>query len=118
LRETSFVAPNAVVIGDVITGRDTCVYYHATVRTDGGRIEVGKNVVISDHAFVSASPNKKVIIEDNVIVGANASLEDCVIGNNSVIGPGATVRSGAIVEPYSIVAAGAVIEEGVVVKSN
>lgn len=117
INRVNFVAPNSAVIGQVILGEHSSVWYGATLRGDINEINIGKNSVVQDLVTLSPRKQSTIKIGDNVYIGPNASLESCVIENNAFIGMGASVRNGATVQSYGIVAAGAVIPEGTTVPS-
>ena len=103
-------------------GQGSSLWHGVTVRGDTASVSVGKNCVISDLAYI-ASVNKrqqgdKVVIEDNVFVGPNASLDACQLESFSYVGMGASIGRGSVVESFAVVAAGAKVPEGVTVPSG
>ena len=114
--DADFVAPNAVVVGDVRMGEGSSVWHGVTLRGDNNRINIGRNSLIQDNSHVAASND--VSIGDNVYVGANASLDSCELQSFSYVGMGATVSKGSTVESFAVVAAGASLPEGTTVPSG
>lgn len=114
----AFVAPTASVIGDVTVGPGSSIWYGAIVRGDVHHIRIGTNSSIGDCTMVHVAKiagDHHTEIGDNVSVGANAVIHACSIGNNVVVGMGATVLDGAKVEGPSVVAPGALVTPGKVV---
>jgi|TARA_B100000780_G_scaffold274403_1_gene239370 gamma-carbonic anhydrase len=114
-----FVAPNASVIGDVIIGDHSSVWYGAVIRGDVNTIKIGHRSNIQDRVVIHASkPNNEggfpttVTIGDYVSVGHGAVLSSCVIETNVLIGPNALILDGALVERNSIIEPGTVVPPG------
>lgn len=110
-----FIAPNATVVGDVVTGDQCSIWFNAVVRGDVNSIRMGNKVNIQDGAVIHATFQKtKVHIGHNVSVGHNAIVHGCTIHDNVLIGMGAIVMDNAVVNSNTIIAAGAVVLEGTV----
>ncbi|MCX6279027.1 MAG: gamma carbonic anhydrase family protein [Bacteroidetes bacterium] len=114
-----FLADNATITGDVITGDDCSIWFNAVIRGDVNTIRIGNNVNIQDGAIVHCTYQKApVSIGNNVSVAHNAIIHGCTIHDNVLIGMGAIVMDGAVINTNSIVGAGALITEGTVVESG
>jgi carbonic anhydrase/acetyltransferase-like protein (isoleucine patch superfamily) len=113
LSQAAFVAPNAVVIGQVLLAAGASIWYGAVVRGDVERIEIGKCTNIQDGAIVHGDPGKPTILEDYVTVGHRAVVHSAYIERGSLIGIGAVVLDGVRVGSGSIVGAGAVVSRDV-----
>ena len=107
-----FIAPTAVVIGDVHLGDGASVWFNAVLRGDMAPIRVGANTNIQDNCTVHTDYGKPAIIGRNVTVGHNAVIHGCTVEDGSLVGIGAIVLNDAHVGALSIVAAGAVVREG------
>lgn len=118
IHESCFVAPSADVIGTVIVGEGSSIWYNATVRGDIASITIGKNVSIQDNSVVHTAPEGNVIIGDNVVVGHSAVIHGCSIGNNCIVGMGAKILSYAKVGDNCIIGAGSVITEKAEIPDN
>lgn len=105
----NWVAANATVVGDVTLGARSSVFYGAVLRGDIARIVVGEGSNIQDNAVVHLADDLDAIIGDWVTVGHSAIVHACTIGDECLIGIGATVLDGAVIGARSIVAAGAVV---------
>ncbi len=113
LSQTTFVAPNAVVIGDVVLAAGVSIWYGAVVRGDVERIEIGEYTNIQDGAILHGDPGKPTILEDHVTIGHRAVVHSAYIERGSLIGIGAVVLDGVRVGTGSIVGAGAVVSKDV-----
>jgi len=117
--EGVFLADNAVVVGDVIIGKESSVWFNTVIRGDVNSIIIGNSVNIQDGVVVHCTYQKtKTIIGDNVSIGHNAIIHGCEIRNNVLIGMGAIIMDNVIIEENSIIAAGAVLTKGTHVKSG
>ncbi|MCD8282473.1 MAG: gamma carbonic anhydrase family protein [Prevotella sp.] len=106
----TFVAPTAAVVGDVVIGEGSSVWYSAVIRGDVNKIRIGSRVSVQDGCCLHTSGGEAYIeIGDNVTIGHNATLHGCKIGSGVLIGMGATVLDNAVVGSGSVVAAGALV---------
>ncbi|ASZ10032.1 gamma carbonic anhydrase family protein [Chitinophaga pendula] len=119
LGENCFVAPNATIVGDVITGSDCSIWFNAVVRGDVNSIRMGDKVNVQDGAVIHCTYEKtQTVIGNNVSIGHNAIVHGCTVEDNVLIGMGAIVMDNAYIERNTIIAAGAVILEGTRVESG
>ena len=117
--DNCFIAPNATVVGDVVTGNDCSFWFNAVIRGDVNSIRMGNKVNVQDGAIIHCTFQKtKTTIGNNVSIGHNAIVHGCTIHDDVLIGMGAIVMDNAVVGSNSIVAAGAVILEGTVVEEG
>lgn len=108
-----FIAPNATIVGDVVTGDECSVWFNAVVRGDVNRIRMGNKVNIQDGAVIHCTYQKAATtIGNNVSIGHNALVHGCTIHDNVLIGMGSIVMDHCVIESGSIIAAGAVLLEG------
>lgn len=107
-----WIAPGAHVIGHVILARDTSVWFGAVLRGDNEVLEIGEGSNIQEHAMVHSDPGYAVSIGRHVTVGHRAIVHGCSIGDNTLIGMGATVLNGARVGRNCLIGAGALVTEG------
>ena len=107
-----FIAPGAVVIGDVELGDDVSIWYNAVVRGDIHWIRIGARSNLQDGVIIHVEREMwPVVIGEDVSVGHGAILHGCTVGRECLIGIGATILNGAEIGEGSIVAAGAVVRE-------
>ena len=108
-----WLAPTAVLIGDVRVGDRANVWFGTVLRADYSYIEVGAGSSVQDNTVVHCAEDLPTIIGADVLVGHGAMLEGCVIEEHALIGMGAIVLQRARVGARAMVAAGAVVGEGV-----
>ncbi len=114
-----YVAPTAVVAGNVVTETDTSIWFSTVVRGDGALISLGPRSNIQDNSIVVTNKRSgPIIIGSDVTVGHNVRLGACRIGNGCLIGMGAQICDGVVVEDGALVGARAFVESGAVVKSG
>lgn len=116
LGQNCFVAPNATIVGDVVSGDDCSFWFNAVVRGDVNSIRLGNKVNIQDGAVIHCTYLKtKTVLGNNVSVGHNAIVHGCTVHDNVLIGMGAIVMDNCEIGSNSIIAAGAVLTEGTIV---
>jgi carbonic anhydrase/acetyltransferase-like protein (isoleucine patch superfamily) len=106
-----FVARNATVVGDVVLGADSSVFYGAVLRGDINSIRVGKGTNIQDNAVVLLADDFGVRIGAWCTIGHGAIVHACTIGDECLVGMGATVLDGARIGTQSIVGANALVPQ-------
>lgn len=111
----AFLAPGAVIVGDVRLGARTSVWYACVLRADGGSITVGADVNIQDGCILHADPGFPAVLGDRVSLGHGAIVHGATVEDDVLIGMRATVLNGARIGSGSLVAAGAVVRPGTVV---
>ncbi|MEV0778638.1 gamma carbonic anhydrase family protein [Streptomyces sp. NPDC050428] len=109
---TAFVAPTAVVLGEVTMAAGSNVWYHTVLRADGGPIAIGADSNIQDNCTVHVDPGFPVTIGERVSVGHNAVLHGCTVEDDVLVGMGATVLNGAHIGAGSLVAAQSLVPQG------
>ncbi|UOE42509.1 gamma carbonic anhydrase family protein [Agromyces larvae] len=115
IHDTAFVAPGAVVVGDVRLGPDSSVWYNAVLRAEAEPITIGARANLQDNVVCHVDAGYPLTVGADVSVGHNAVLHGCTVEDGSLVGMGASVLNGAVVGAGSLVAAGAVVLEGTVV---
>ncbi|CAL9598521.1 gamma carbonic anhydrase family protein [Streptomyces sp. enrichment culture] len=110
--EEAFVAPTASVIGDVTLHEGASVWYGAVLRGDVERITVGAHSNIQDNCTLHADPGFPVSVGERVSVGHNAVVHGATVGDDCLVGMGATVLNGAVIGEGSLVAAQALVPQG------
>lgn len=110
-----FVAPNATVLGDVVLGPGSSVWYGAILRGDDGTLTLGENTNVQDNAVLHCDPGGAVTLGKNVTVGHCALVHGCTVGDGSLIGMHATLLNHCVVGKNCIIGAGALVPEGMVI---
>jgi carbonic anhydrase/acetyltransferase-like protein (isoleucine patch superfamily) len=113
LSRATFVAPDAVVIGDVQVADQVSIWYTAVIRADLNPIQIGVCSNIQDGAILHGDPGPALAIADHVTIGHRAVIHGLEIGRGSLIGIGAVILEGVRVGAGSIVGAGAVVTKDV-----
>jgi len=118
LADDVWVAPNASVVGDVTLAENASVWFGVVIRCDNEPITIGKDTNIQDNSVLHSDPGMPLTIGAGVTVGHKAMLHGCTVGDNSLIGIGATVLNGAVIGKNCIVGAHALVTEGKVIPDN
>lgn len=109
---SAWLAPTAVVIGEVEIGNHSRIGPNSVVRADSGRVTIGEQSIIQENCFIKASPPNGVTLGRRVMVGHRSVLEGCVVHDEAVLGAGVVVMEGAQIGK------GALIQPGTMVPSN
>lgn len=107
-----FIAPSADIIGEVVLGPSSSVWFNATVRGDDASIHIGEGSNIQDGAVVHITIGMPVSIGAWVTVGHGAIIHSCTIGDGCLIGMGSTILDGAVLAEETLVGAGSLIPPG------
>jgi gamma-carbonic anhydrase len=107
-----YIAPGAVVLGDVTLGDGSSVWYNAVLRGDINRIVVGQRSNIQDNAVLHLSDDRPCLVGDYVSVGHGAIVHACTVGDEVLVGMGSTILDGAVIGAQSLVGAGALVPQG------
>ena len=108
----SWIAPNAVVIGQVKLSKNASIWWNCTVRGDTDRLIIGENSNIQDGSVLHTNRGIELRIDNGVTVGHGVMLHGCTIGDGSLIGIGAVVLNHAVIGKNSLVAAHTLVPEG------
>jgi len=108
----AFVAPTAVLIGDVVVEEGASVWFGAVLRADFSRIVVGTGSNIQDNSVLHTNEGQPTLIGSNVTVGHLSMLHGCVIEDEALIGMGSIVLDRARIGRRAMLAAGSVVNEG------
>jgi len=112
IHPTAFIAPGAVVLGDVTLGAHASVWYNAVLRGDMAAIVVGENSNLQDGTIVHVDAGLPARIGARVGVGHRAILHGCTVEDDCLIGMGSVLLNSVHIGTGSVVAAGAVVPEG------
>ncbi len=112
IHPTAFIAPGAVVLGDVTLGARASVWYGAVLRGDTAGIVVGEAANLQDGTMVHVDEGKPTRIGARVGVGHRAILHGCTVEDDCLIGMGSILLNDVHIGTGSVVAAGAVLPEG------
>jgi len=115
IADSAFVAPTAVVIGNVTIGDQSSIWYHTVVRGDIAPITIGARSNVQDLTMVHVNGDAPVVIGDEVTIGHSAIIHGTEIGDRTLIGMGAIVMSYTRIGANATIAAGALVSERTVV---
>ncbi len=118
IHEETKIMETAVVIGSVEMKRKSSVWFNAVVRGDRDKIVIGEYSIIQDCSVVHTAIGYPTIVGNYVLVGHNANLHGCTVGNNCMIGIGAILLDGCTIGDNCIISAGALIPPGKVVPDH
>lgn len=108
---SAFVAPGAVLCGDVTVGENCGIYANASIRADFGKIVIGDGSNVQDCCIMHANPQNPLIIGKGVSVGHGAIVHGCVIHDNVLVGMGAIIMDGVEIGENTLIGAGALITQ-------
>ncbi|MDQ6621436.1 MAG: gamma carbonic anhydrase family protein [Pseudomonadota bacterium] len=115
----AYVAPTAVVVGDVMVHRDAGIFFGCIVAAGDGRIEIGPGTNIQDNSIlITHRARGDLVIGSGVTVGHNARVGSADIGDDALIGMGCELEDNVMVRPGGCVGARSYVERGTVVESN
>lgn len=109
---SAWIAPTAVIIGDVEVGPGASVWFGAILRGDTSRITVGPSTNIQDNCVIHVSTSLPTVLGQGVTVGHGAMLEGCVVGDGSLVGMGSIMLQRSRLGTLAMLAAGSVLGEG------
>ena len=113
ISESVFIAPSADIIGDVVIGADSSVWFNVTIRGDVHFIRIGSETNIQDNSLLHVTNGRFPLnIGNRVTIAHQVVLHGCTIEDNSLIGMGAIILDGVTIGSDSIVAAGSIAREG------
>ena len=109
---TAFIAPTAVLIGDVRVAAGASVWFGCVLRADMDRIEIGARSNVQDNSTIHTDENEPTLIGEDVTIGHNALVHSSVVDRNVLIGQAAVLTGGNTVGSGTIIGAGAVVPQG------
>ncbi len=114
IHRDAWIAPGAVVVGDVEIGADSSLWYGVVVRGDVHQIRIGARTNIQDNSVIHVTQGRYAcILGDEITVGHRAVVHGCTIGDGALVGIGAIVLDGAQVGEEALIGAGCVVPPGV-----
>ena len=112
---TAWVAPDANIIGNIILGEKSSVWFGSTLRGDNEVIHVGVGSNVQENCVLHTDMGYPLTIGARCTIGHKAMLHGCTIGKNSLVGMGATILNGAVIGDNCLIGAGALIPEGKII---
>jgi len=118
IAKTSYVHPQAVIIGDVKIGDGCFIGAGAVLRGDFGKIKIGRGTSIQENCVIHAGGKKMVSVGSNVIIAHGAILHDATIKSYVLVGMGSVLMTGVFCEDHVMIAAGSILKEDFHIPSN
>jgi carbonic anhydrase/acetyltransferase-like protein (isoleucine patch superfamily) len=116
IAQTAWIAPTAVVAGDVEIGEFSSIWFHCTLRGDISPIRIGARSNVQDGSILHISGSTMpCLIGDDVTIGHGAIVHAATIKNHAFVGMGATVLDGAVIEERGMLAAGGLLTPGKII---
>lgn len=115
ISETAWIAPTAIIRGDVTIGDRSSVWYHSVIRGDVEVIEVGCDTNIQDLCVLHADAGFPCLLGNRVTVGHGAIVHGAIVEDEAMIGMKAVIMNGARIGAGSIVAVGSIVTEGMII---
>ncbi|MBE7734041.1 gamma carbonic anhydrase family protein [Devosia faecipullorum] len=116
--DVGFIAPDAVLVGDIVVGPEVGIWFGVVARGDIERISIGARTNVQENCVLHTDTGHPLVIGDNVTIGHSAIVHGCTIGDNSLVGMGATVLNGARIGRNCLIGANALVTEGKVIPDN
>jgi carbonic anhydrase/acetyltransferase-like protein (isoleucine patch superfamily) len=108
---SAWVAPSADVIGDARLGEGVSIWFGVVIRADNTPIRIGAGSNVQEGSMLHSDPGSPLTIGASVTVGHHAILHGCTIGDNVLIGMGATILNDAVIPENCLIGAGALVTE-------
>ncbi|RSZ63802.1 gamma carbonic anhydrase family protein [Corynebacterium hylobatis] len=112
IHPSAWIAPTAVIIGDVEIGPDSSVFYGSVLRGDVNAIRIGARTNIQDNSVLHVDGDAPCILGDDVTVGHMALVHGTTVGDGTLVGMKSSLLSRSVIGSGALIAAGAVVLEG------
>ena len=116
--DVGWIAPTAVLVGDIVVGPEAGIWFGVVARGDIERITIGARTNIQENTVLHTDRDYPLVIGENCTIGHSAIVHGCSIGDNTLIGMGATVLNGARIGRNCLIGANALITENKVIPDN
>ncbi|MET3927001.1 gamma carbonic anhydrase family protein [Devosia sp. 2618] len=116
--DIGWIAPTAVLVGDIVVGPEAGIWFGVVARGDIERITIGARTNVQENCVLHTDSGYPLVIGDNCTIGHSAIVHGCTIGDNTLIGMGATVLNGAKIGKNCLIGANALITENKVIPDN
>jgi len=116
--DVAWIAPTAVLIGKVVIAADVGIWFGVVARGDNEPITIGARSNVQENVVLHTDMGYPLSVGEGCTIGHKAMLHGCTIGDNTLVGMGATVLNGARIGNNCLIGAGALITEGKVIPDN
>ncbi|MGO2801510.1 MAG: gamma carbonic anhydrase family protein, partial [Corynebacterium variabile] len=97
IHSSAYVAPNAVIVGDVEIAEDASVFYGVVIRADVGSIRIGARSNIQDNSVIHTEEDSPTVIGEDVTVGHQALVHACTVGDGTLVGMQSSLLSRSVI---------------------
>ena len=118
MADSSYVAPTAVVIGDVLLAKQSSVWFNTVVRGDTDTLHIGPASNIQDNSVIHTDKGIRFAIGEGVSIGHSCVVHGCIIGDNTLIGMGTTILNNASIGKNCIIGANSLVTQGTSIPDN
>ena len=118
IASSCYIAPTAVVIGDVQLAEQSSVWFNTVIRGDTDSLEIGSASNIQDNSVVHTDNGIRFVIGDGVSIGHSCVIHGCIIGDNTLIGMGSTILNNASIGKNCIIGANSLVTQGTSIPDN
>lgn len=109
----AWIAPGAMVIGDVVIGEGSSVWFGSVVRGDVHHIRIGRDTNVQDRCVIHVTTDRfATVLGDGVTLGHSVTLHGCTVEDRALVGIGAVVLDDAVIGEESMIGAGALVTPG------
>ncbi|MFC3884747.1 gamma carbonic anhydrase family protein [Bacillus songklensis] len=112
IADTAFVADYVTITGDVVIGEESSIWFNTVIRGDVAPTIIGSRVNIQDQSTLHQSPDRPLIIEDDVTVGHQVILHSAIVRKNALVGMGSIILDGAEIGEGAFIGAGSLVPPG------
>ena len=116
--DVGWIAPTAVLVGDIVVGPEVGIWFGVVARGDIETITIGARTNVQENCVLHTDTGYPLVIGENCTIGHSAIVHGCSIGDNTLIGMGATVLNGARIGRNCLIGANALITEGKEIPDN
>lgn len=118
IHDSTFIAQNATIIGDVEIGAHCSVWFGAVIRGDVAPVKIGDYTNIQDQSVLHQSPNMPLTIEDHVTIGHRVTLHSCTVRSGALVGMDSTILDGAVIGENAFIGAGSLVTSNTEIPPN
>nr|WP_068130743.1 gamma carbonic anhydrase family protein [Nosocomiicoccus ampullae] len=118
IHDSTFIAQNATIIGDVEIGAHCSVWFGAVIRGDVAPVKIGDYTNIQDQSVLHQSPNMPLTIEDHVTIGHRVTLHSCTVRSGALVGMDSTILDGAVISENAFIGAGSLVTSNTEIPPN